>query len=79
MKSAMTWGSVKRETRLEMVKRANESQTLINHLVSPDVTFHCTRGDLVPSIVRQGFIKPDEKNVRCGSTYSRSSTSLMIK
>lgn len=64
-------GSVKRETRLEMGKRANEPQTLINHLVSPDLTFHCTREDLVSSIVRQGFLKPDEKNVRCGSTYGQ--------
>ena len=48
-------GSVKRETRLKMGKRANEPQTLIDHLVSPDLTFHCTREDLVPSIVRQGF------------------------
>lgn len=65
-------GSVKRETRLEMGKRANEPQTLINHLVSPDLTFHCTREDLVPSIVRQGFLKPDENFVRCGSTYGQS-------
>lgn len=62
-------GSVKRETRQEMEKRPNEPQTLINHLVSPDLTFHCTREDLVPSIIRQGFLKPDEKNVRCGSTH----------
>ena len=65
-------GSVKRETRLKMGKRANEPQTLIDHLVSPDLTFHCTREDLVPSIIRQGFLQPDEKNVRCGSTYGLS-------
>ena len=70
-------GSVKRETRLEMGKRANEAQTLIDHLVSPDLTFHCTREDLVPSIVRQGFLKPDEKNVRCGSTYGQSPAALV--
>ena len=64
-------GSVKRETRLEMGKRANEPQTLIDHLVSPDLTFHCTREDLIPSIVRQGFLKPDENFVRCGSTYGQ--------
>lgn len=70
-------GSVKRETRLEMGKRANEAQTLIDHLVSPDLTFHCTREDRVPSIVRQGFLKPDEKNVRCGSTYGQSPAALI--
>ena len=62
--------SEQRETRLDMGKRANEPHTLINHL-SPDLTFHSTRGNLVPSIVRQGFLKPDEKNVRCGSTYGQ--------
>lgn len=70
-------GSVKRETRLEMGKRANEAQTLIDHLVSPDLTFHCTRENLVPSIVRQGFLKPEEKNVRCGSTYGQSPAALI--
>ena len=62
-------GSVKRDTRLEMGKRANEPQTLVDHLLKQDLTFHRTRGDLVPSIVRQGFLKPEEKNVRCGSTF----------
>ena len=66
-------GSVKREIRLG--KRANEPQKLINHLVNPDLTFHCTRIDLVPSIIRQGFLKPDEKNVRCGSTYGQGDRS----
>ena len=65
-------GSVKRKTRLKMGKRSNDPRTLIDHHVSPDLTFHCTREDLVPSIVQQGFLKPDEKNVRCGITYGAS-------
>ncbi len=66
-------GCLKQETRLEMGKRANEPQMLVDHLVDPDLTFHCTREDLIPSIVRQGFLKPDgEKDIRCGATYGHS-------
>ena len=54
-----------------MGNRANELQILNNHLVSPGLTFHCTREDLVSSIIRQGFLNPDEKNVRCGSIYGQ--------
>ena len=65
-------GSVKREVRLGMGRRVNEPETLIEHLVTPDLTFHCTREDLIPSIVRQGFLKPeDEKDIRCGATYGQ--------
>ena len=73
-------GSMKRETRLELGKRANEIQTLIDHLVTPELTFHCTREDLVPSIVRQGFLKPArESDIRCGATYGQLSPILMLK
>jgi len=66
-------GCLKQETRLEMGKRANEPQMLVDHLVDPDLTFHCTREDLIPSVVRQGFLKPDgEKDIRCGATYGQS-------
>ena len=66
-------GSVKRETRLEMGKRANEPQSLIDLLTAPELSFHCTREDLVPSIVRQGFLRPrEEKDIRCGATYGQS-------
>ena len=66
-------GSVKAETRRGLGKRANEKETLIDLLIKPEISFHCTREDLVPSIVRQGFLKPEaEKAVRCGSTYGQS-------
>ena len=66
-------GSIKRETRLDLGKRANEPETLIDLLTAPELTFHCTREDLVPSIVRQGFLKPrEEKDIRCGATYGQS-------
>lgn len=72
-------GSLKRETRLEMGKRANEKETLVEKLVIPDMTFHCTREDLVPSIVRQGFLKPvKEGDIRCGSTYGSASLSYKL-
>lgn len=63
-------GGLKRETRMKLGKRAMEQDTLIEHLITPDLTFHCTREDLIPSIVRQGFLMPEvEKDIRCGATY----------
>ena len=62
-------GNLKPETRMKIDKRANDQRTLIDVLVGPELTFHCTREDLVPSIVRQDFLKPLEKDVRCGNTY----------
>lgn len=64
---------MKGETRMELGKRTNEQDTLINHLITPVLTFHCTREDLIFSIIRQGFLMPDlEKDVRCGATYGQS-------
>ncbi len=66
-------GSLKRETRMELGKRTNEQDTLIDHLITPELTFHCTREDLISSIVRQGFLMPElEKDIRCGATYGQS-------
>lgn len=63
-------GCVKSETRVKLGKRANEKKTLVDILTTPEMSFHCTREDLIPSIVRQGFLVPDgEGGVRCGSTY----------
>ncbi len=70
-------GSLKRETRMELGKRTNEQDTLVKNLVTPDLTFHCTREDLIPSIVRQGFLMPDlDKDIRCGATYGLLSAQL---
>jgi len=57
----------------------HRKEDLIELLVAPQVTFHGTRRDYVPSIVRQGFLMPGDANkldgeqhgVRCGSTYGR--------
>ncbi|OTB19909.1 hypothetical protein K445DRAFT_7925 [Daldinia sp. EC12] len=54
-------------------------EVYIDHLVKPKMTFHGTQRQLVPSIVRYGFLKPGQQNpgtneahgVRCGSTYGR--------
>ena len=63
-------GCLKHETRARLGKRVNDKEILADLLVTPELTFHCTREDLVPSIIRQGFLRPkDEKDVRCGSTY----------
>ncbi len=64
--------SVRAETRLELGKRAIEKETLIDILTAPEMSFHCTREDVVPSIVRQGYLMPDIYSVRCGSTYGQS-------
>lgn len=69
----MLRGSLKRDTRMKLGKRAKEQDTLIDHLITPDLTFHCTREDLIPSIVRQGFLMPElERDIRCGATYGKS-------
>ena len=64
--------SVKPETRRDLGKRANEEDILVDILIAPELSFHCTRNDFVSSIVRQGFLKPaDVKDVRCGSIYGK--------
>lgn len=52
---------------------------MVEYLVSPHLTFHGTSNEYVPSIFRNGFLKPGAKNsetreehaVHCGSTYGR--------
>lgn len=57
---------------MELGKRTHEQDTLIENLVTPDLTFHCTREDLIPSIIRQGFLMPElDKDIRCGATYGQ--------
>ncbi|KAI8963799.1 hypothetical protein F5Y11DRAFT_130180 [Daldinia sp. FL1419] len=61
---------------LHHIKR---KEVYIDHLVKPTMTFHGTQRQLVPSIVRYGFLKPGQRNpgtnqehgIRCGSTYGR--------
>ncbi|KAI0848286.1 hypothetical protein F5Y00DRAFT_270249 [Daldinia vernicosa] len=58
---------------------SKRKEVYLDHLVKPTMTFHGTQRQLVPSIVRYGFLKPGQKNpgtneahgVRCGSTYGR--------
>ena len=64
-------GCLTHETRSKLGKRIKEKETLVELLVEPTLSFHCTREDSIPSIVRHGFIKPRETEVRCGSTYGR--------
>ena len=57
----------------------NRKEDVIEQLVKPQITYHGTRRDYVPSIVRQGFLLPGARDklsgerheVRCGSTYGR--------
>ncbi|KAI1806136.1 hypothetical protein F4811DRAFT_560608 [Daldinia bambusicola] len=54
-------------------------EVYLDYLVKPKMTFHGTQRQLVPSIVRYGFLKPGQRNpgtkeahgVRCGSTYGK--------
>ncbi|KAJ4489940.1 hypothetical protein J3R30DRAFT_3278078 [Lentinula aciculospora] len=58
---------------------ASHREDFVEYIVKPKLTFHGTRPDLVPSIVRYGFLKPGSMHpqtgtplpVRCGSTYGR--------
>ena len=65
-------GCLRHKTRSKLGKRKREKATLIELLVEPTLSFHCTREESIPSIVRHGFIKPrGTEEVRCGSTYGR--------
>lgn len=67
------------KVRHQLRNRAGEKKSLVDHLVNPHLTFHGTRRDLVPSIIRHGFLLPGDTIplinqttvVRCGSTYGR--------
>lgn len=71
--------SVPVEVRRHLRNRSSEKESLVDHLVNPHLTFHGTRRDLVPSIIRHGFLLPGDpiplskeaSVVRCGSTYGR--------
>lgn len=60
-------------------ERMNDKELLVDHLITPHLTFHGTRRDFVPSIVRNGFFLPGDTipfssethQVRCGSTHGR--------
>ncbi|KAJ3754860.1 hypothetical protein EV360DRAFT_73355 [Lentinula raphanica] len=59
--------------------RAGLKEDFVDYIIKPQLTFHGTRPDLVPSIVQYGFLKPGSIHpdtgsplpVRCGSTYGR--------
>ncbi|KAI0152354.1 hypothetical protein F4776DRAFT_601240 [Hypoxylon sp. NC0597] len=60
-------------------QQSKRKEVLVEHLVTPKVTFHGTARQFVPSIVRYGFLKPGKRNpgtnevhnIRCGATYGR--------
>lgn len=59
--------------------RTPRTADMIDHLTKTHTTFHGTKRQFVPSIVRHGFLVPgvqnptsgEEQLVRCGSTYGR--------
>lgn len=61
-----------RDIRREAAKGNIEKEILVHHLVEPHLTFHGTRKDLIPLVVREGFRVPKPEGVRCGSTYGQS-------
>ncbi|MCJ1227679.1 hypothetical protein MMC12_004335 [Toensbergia leucococca] len=73
--------SVHSTYRRDLAIRDSESErkALVDHLVTPRVTYHGTQRNLVPLIVRTGFLRPGDVNpadktkliTRCGSTYGR--------
>lgn len=56
-----------------------QKEQIVDYLVTPRLTFHGTRKDLVASVVQYGFLKPGDIHpatgiplpVRCGSTYGQ--------
>lgn len=65
--------------RQSLRKDMESRVSLVDHLVTPQLTFHGTRRDYVPSIVQHGFLLPgdpvphsnEEHQVRYGSTHGR--------
>ncbi|TAQ86297.1 hypothetical protein B7494_g5377 [Chlorociboria aeruginascens] len=56
-------------------RRRASKEAMIGHLIEPKLTFHGTQNFMVPSIVRNGFLLPDDLNpetekdleIRCGN------------
>lgn len=67
------------EHRRDKGGREDQKEQLVDYLVTPRLTFHGTRKDIVASIIQYGFLKPGDTHpatsmplpVRCGSTYGR--------
>lgn len=65
------------KSRSQIRGRSGEKEMLVEGLLTPRLTFHGTRRDLVPSIIRHGFLLPGDRvplsttntSIRCGSTY----------
>ncbi|KAK9772904.1 hypothetical protein AB5N19_02794 [Seiridium cardinale] len=61
------------------LRHSKRKEDLVEHLIRPRMTFHGTQRQFVPSIVRNGLLKPGALNsssekaheVRCGSSYGR--------
>ncbi|KAI1386343.1 ADP-ribosylation [Hypoxylon trugodes] len=59
--------------------QTKRKEVMVDYAVKPRLTFHGTSRQVVPSIVRYGFLKPGGKNpgtnethtIRCGATYGR--------
>lgn len=59
--------------------RTSRLDDMVDHLIKSRITFHGTKRQYVPSIVRHGFVAAGKHNpttgrkssVRCGSTYGR--------
>ncbi|KAJ7586093.1 hypothetical protein C8J56DRAFT_891934 [Mycena floridula] len=74
-----TWYEVKDKRCSELPGDVKRKEDIIEYLTPPLVTFHGTGPHLIPSIVQQGFLKPEDIHpvsfetlpVVCGSTYGR--------
>lgn len=61
------------------LQQTKRKDVLVEYFVKPRVTFHGTTRQIVPSIVRYGFLKPgdskpgtkEKHDIRCGATYGR--------
>ncbi|KAG6997823.1 hypothetical protein G7Y79_00037g073410 [Physcia stellaris] len=77
--SSFSSAHLRKNIPIEQRSRLDTKKDMINHLLTPHLTFHGTQRHVIPSIVRNGFLLPGDLNpldntpnaIRCGSTYGR--------
>lgn len=67
---------IRGERRFMMGERGYDKEAPMDLITEPEITFHSTEEQHVPSVVRHWFLRPGTTlDVRCGSTYGRPEAS----
>lgn len=77
--SSFSSAHLRKNIPIKQRSRLDTKKEMINHLLTPHLTFHGTQRHVIPSIVRNGFLLPGDLNpldntshaIRCGNTYGR--------